>query len=98
MKYSLLSIVLALAATISAAPSPQAISCWSTCSTDCVNAGHLRGGLCSASGTCTCLTGTKRDAEAIPAPQSAVIDCWSTCSLDCVDAGEIRGGLCDASG
>ncbi|KUJ13153.1 uncharacterized protein LY89DRAFT_687384 [Mollisia scopiformis] len=98
MQFSILiSTIIALAATTSAAPAPQTavIDCWSTCSTNCVQSGLLRGGLCDASGTCTCLTGTKREAEPMPAPQ---LECYETCSTNCIAAGDIEGGMCDAAG
>ncbi|KAL2073130.1 hypothetical protein VTL71DRAFT_10454 [Oculimacula yallundae] len=75
--------------------SPEA-NCWSTCGTQCLQSGNIRGGLCDEAGTCTCLTSNKRDA--FPAPQSATIDCYRTCSTGCVQAGNIRGGLCDSAG
>ena len=99
MRFTLLvGTFLALCSSIVAAPSPQLgleIQCLSTCSTDCVAAGLLQGGLCSADGTCTCLTGIQaRNPE--PSPQA--IECLSTCSTNCVNAGSLRGGLCSADG
>lgn len=99
MQFQLLfGAFLALASTTTALPSPTpatALECWATCSTSCVYDGSLRGGLCSADGTCTCLTGLK---ERTPAPEPQSIECWSTCSTDCVQGGNIRGGLCAADG
>ncbi|KAH6682813.1 hypothetical protein B0J14DRAFT_574410 [Halenospora varia] len=87
------SAFLALAATTAALPQRPEISCWSTCSFGCVQAGNSRGGICSPDGTCSCLT--KR--EAAPEPQ-AQVHCWSTCSVGCFNAGQLRGGLCSADG
>lgn len=81
------------------APEPQVIECYSTCSVGCVQAGHLQGGLCDASGTCTCMTGveaSKREAAPAPAPQ--FIECSSTCSSGCIAAGQLNGGICSADG
>jgi hypothetical protein len=47
---------MAFAAGAGASPTPQVIQCWSTCSTNCVNAGKLRGRLCLADGVCAFLT------------------------------------------
>ncbi|PVH83837.1 hypothetical protein DL98DRAFT_585303 [Cadophora sp. DSE1049] len=91
-----ISTFLALASTAAAVPAPQAIECYSTCSTNCVRDGNLRGGICDAAGTCTCLTGTKRSAE--PEPQTPEIECWKTCGTSCLQAGNLRGGLCDDAG
>ncbi|RDW56490.1 hypothetical protein BP5796_13131 [Coleophoma crateriformis] len=88
-----------LFASVAAAPAPQdpAVQCWSTCSTDCVNSGSLRGGLYSTDGTCTCLSRVKERA-AEPAPQDAAVQCWSSCSTDCVNSGSLRGDLCSTDG
>lgn len=81
---SALVILLPLPSIVIAAPTPEAdalaspqrisptlLNCYSTCSYSCVRAGNLQGGLCSSTGTCTCLTGVqagKRDAS----PESSV--------------------------
>ncbi len=52
-------------ATANPGPSPDIISCWETCSTDCESAGLIHGGLCDSAGTCTCVSGVKeRDTAA----------------------------------
>jgi hypothetical protein len=96
MQYTLLTTaILALTSSISGLPSPQSASlnCYSTCSTSCIQAGNIRGGLCSSEGTCTCLTNTKRDLNL-----RDQISCFETCSTDCENAGNIRGGLCSSDG
>jgi hypothetical protein len=69
-----------LVSGVAAAPSPQdaVVECASTCSTDCVMGGNLRGGICSSDGTCTCLTGLKGRS---PEPQAG---CWSTVSYSSI--------------
>jgi len=99
MQYALLTTAfLALASSITALPSPQSpsLNCYSTCSTSCIQAGSIRGGLCSSDGTCTCLTGTGAKPRDLNLRDQ--IQCFETCSTDCENAGNIRGGLCSSDG
>lgn len=95
---TLLSTVLLLAASTAAAPTPDVMSCWSTCSLSCVQDGLLQGGLCDSAGTCTCLTGIQTRSPAPEPISQDQIDCYSSCSVGCVQSGLLQGGLCDAAG
>lgn len=92
--------VLASLTTASPALHRSVASCWETCSTSCVQANNLRGGLCDSTGTCTCLTGIKRSASASPEPYtlSPEAQCWTTCGTSCLESGNLRGGLCSSDG